>query len=113
MIQLKKSIRIALALIVASVCFATSYAGDKKWDEQPKIKKSVAPENPSGITGMVAAIIVITPDGTVSEASISKTTDPELEKPVLDAVQKWLFHPAKLDGKPIECKIKVPFKFKG
>jgi len=109
-----KNLRVILAILIASSSFtAISSAQDKKWDEQPKIKKSVAPKNPNKINGMVSAQIVISPDGSVSDIKIAKSTDSLLEQPVTDALKKWLFHPAKLDGKAIECTIKVPFKFQG
>jgi|GEM_PF-2634331 len=112
--QIIKTLRIILALCAASFCFtAVSSANAPKWDVQPKVKKSVAPANPDKLSGMVSAKIVITAAGKVSSAEIAKSTDPALDKPVLDALQKWLFHPAKLEGKPIECTIKVPFKFQG
>lgn len=112
--QIFNSLRIILAIAIASFCFtATTSAAEKKWDVQPKIKKSVAPVNPNKIVGMVSATIVIKVDGTIGEAKIAKSTDPLLEQPVLDALKKWRFHPAKLNGEAIECTIKVPFKFQG
>lgn len=112
--QIFNSLRIILAIAIGSLCFtATSYAAEKKWDVQPKIKKSVSPKNPNKITGMVSATIVIKEDGSVGDAKIAKSTDPLLDQPVIDALKKWRFHPAQLDGKPIECTIKVPFKFQG
>ena len=101
---------LALGLLLAGVSYAD---GDQKWDVQPSVKKSVSPDNPNKITGMVTALIVIDADGNVKEASISKSTDSSLEEPVLSALKQWRFAPAQLDGKPIECKIKVPFKFQG
>ncbi|EDY81668.1 hypothetical protein VDG1235_1286 [Verrucomicrobiia bacterium DG1235] len=77
------------------------------------MKKSVAPDNPNKLDGMVMATINIDEKGFVVGAEISKSTDTALEAPVLDAVKKWRFNPAKKGGDAIACKINVPFKFKG
>lgn len=103
-------------LLFAAIGFslqATSSALGKDWDEQPSVKKSVSPANPNKLSGMVTATIVIDEKGFVTDAKINKATDPQLEEPVLDAVKKWLFNPAKLEGKAITCTINVPFKFQG
>lgn len=105
------------SILIASVAFfsaAVSHADDgMKWDVAPAVKKSVAPESPKGVKGLVTAMIVIAEDGTVTEAVISKSSDPALEEPVLVAVKQWLFSPAEVEGKPVEAKIKVPFRFQG
>jgi len=110
--SIRRAIFIGLSLICASIGFADD-GETQKWDVQPSIKKSVAPDNPRGIDGMVMAIITIDEKGFVQEAKISKSTDGSLEEPVLAALKKWRFSPAELGGQPISCQIKVPFKFKG
>jgi len=102
------------AFLLAALAFAivpATHAGD--WDEQPSVKKSVAPSNPNKLSGMVMATINIDEKGFVVDASIAKSTDATLDSEVLDAVKKWRFNPAKKGGSAIACKINVPFKFKG
>ena len=113
---LQKSIRYALFIGLSLACAAIGFSDEgetQKWDVQPAIKKSVAPDNPKGIDGMVMAIITIDENGMVQEASIAKTTDDSLAEPVLAALKMWRFSPAELGGQSISCQIKVPFKFKG
>ena len=100
----------AIAAFAFAATTATTYAAD--WDEQPSVKKTVAPNNPAKIDGMVMATIVIDEKGFVTDASIAKSTDGQLDEPTLAAVKQWIFNPAKKDGQAITCTINVPFKFK-
>ncbi|MDQ8204435.1 energy transducer TonB [Pelagicoccus sp. SDUM812003] len=101
-------------IAIAAFAFAAAPAAQANdWDEQPAVKKSVAPDNPNGLTGMVMATIVIDEKGFVTDASIAKSTDGNLDGPTIAAVKQWIFTPAKKGGEAISCKINVPFKFKG
>lgn len=110
--RFKSSITSFVILVIAALAVNTVSAEGTKWDVQPSVKKSVAPANPNGIDGMAMAIVVIAADGSVASVTIDKSTDPSLEQPVLEAIKQWRFNPAQLNGNPIECSIKVPFKFK-
>lgn len=107
---LKTAIRVFLLAALSLSMLPTIHAGD--WDEQPSVKKSVAPDNPNKLEGMVMATITIDEKGFVVGAEISKSTDATLDAPVLDAVKQWRFNPAKKGGAAIACTINVPFKFK-
>lgn len=109
--NLKSAIQLFLLAAVALVTLPAIHAAD--WDEQPSVKKSVAPDNPGKVTGMVMATLNIDEKGFVVSAEISKSTDASLDPQVLDAVKQWRFNPAKKGGSAIACKINVPFKFKG
>jgi len=98
------------ALFAFAFTAALSLGND--WDEQPSVLRSVAPENPKKIEGMVTAIVVIGADGKVMTAEIDKSTDSALEDPVLQALQKWRFNPAKKNNQPVEATIKIPFRFR-
>ncbi|MBD5782366.1 energy transducer TonB [Pelagicoccus sp. NFK12] len=110
-----KKIKTAIhALLLAALAFTALPAlNANDWDEQPSIKKSVAPDNPNKLEGMVMATINIDEKGFVVSAEIAKSTDAALDSNVLDAVKQWRFNPAKKGGSAIACKINVPFKFKG
>lgn len=103
----------AILSFVAISLFATVAVQAADWDEQPAVKKTVAPDNPQKLEGMVMATITIDEKGFVTEASIKKSTDASLDEPTLAAVKQWLFTPAKKGGAAIACTINVPFKFKG
>lgn len=106
----KTTFRAFLLAIFAFTFLPSIHAGD--WDEQPSVKKTIAPKNPNKVEGMVMATIEIDEKGFVTSASIAKSTDETLDGHVIEAVQQWLFNPAKKGGAPIACKINVPFKFK-
>lgn len=108
---IKTVLKAFIITILAFSAMSSAHAGD--WDEQPSVKKSVAPANPDKIAGMVMATINIDEKGFVVGATIAKSTDAALEPQVLEAVQQWRFNPAKKGGAAIACKINVPFKFKG
>ena len=109
--RLKTAFHAILLAAFAFVAVPALHAGD--WDEQPSVKKSVAPSNPNKITGMVMATIVIDEKGFVVDATIAKSTDASLDSEVIAAVKKWRFNPAKKGGSAISAKINVPFRFKG
>jgi protein TonB len=109
--RFRSSVTSLLILAFAAFAANTVSAADAEWDVQPSVKKSVAPANPSGVKGMAMAVVTISADGSVASVAIDKSTDPSLEQPVVDAIKQWRFNPAKLNGSPVECSIKVPFKF--
>ncbi len=111
---MKKFKNAIYAFLIAALAFALLPAANAAdWDEQPSVKKSVAPDNPNKLEGMVMATINIDEKGFVVGAEIAKSTDAALDSEVLEAVKQWRFNPAKKGGAAIACKINVPFKFKG
>jgi len=54
---------------------------------------------------------VINEDGSVAEAIATKSTDVAFEAPALDAITKWKFKPAEINGQPVKSKITVPIRF--
>jgi protein TonB len=63
--------------------------------------------------GEITVEIVISPDGSVSEASLVSTTEPswpEAEKAVLDAVKSWRYEPPTLGGTPISVCASVAIR---
>ncbi|MEM9158180.1 MAG: TonB family protein [Verrucomicrobiota bacterium] len=87
-----------------------------KWDAMPVIKSTVMPQLPeqfhdSAFKGMVSVDLVLDQRGRVVHASIKKSTHVELERPSLEAAKTWLFEPAKVGGKAVKSKLRVPFKF--
>ena len=87
-----------------------------RWDAQPVIKSSSMPQLPeqfhnAEFKGMVSVDLVLDESGNVVYASIKKSTHSELEGPSLAAAKTWLFEPAKVGGKAVKAKLRVPFKF--
>ncbi len=87
-----------------------------KWDKQPVIKQSVMPDLPNqfhspDFKGMVSVDLVLDSKGKVLFAKVNKSTHAELESPSLEAARTWRFEPAKVGGKSVKSKLRVPFKF--
>ncbi|MDQ8188006.1 TonB family protein [Pelagicoccus sp. SDUM812002] len=87
-----------------------------KWDVQPAIKASSMPSLPEQFLaeefkGLVSVDLVLNEAGQVIHASIKKSTHTDLEAPSLEAAKTWIFEPAKVGGKSVRSKLRIPFKF--
>lgn len=87
-----------------------------KWDVQPVIKSSAMPTLPEQylaeeFKGLVSVDLVLNEAGQVIHASIKKSTHSDLEAPSLAAAKSWIFEPAKVGGKSVRSKLRIPFKF--
>jgi TonB family protein len=87
-----------------------------KWDSQPVIKSSAISQLPNqfrdpAFKGMVSVDLVLNEKGQVISAKVQKSTHAELEAPSVKAAKAWRFEPAKVAGKSVKSKLRVPFKF--
>ncbi|WP_404424158.1 energy transducer TonB [Nibricoccus sp. IMCC34717] len=113
--------RTNLALIVACLlAISGSLRADDtiytQVDEKPVPLKTPPPRYPEslkrdGTSGIVAVSIVIDEEGNVIKATVAKSTNPEFDKPAMDAVEKWKFKPAKKEGNAVKVKVTVPLRF--
>ena len=60
--------------------------------------------------GTVSLVVVVEPDGRVSEVQVIKSI-PSLDEPSVRAAKQWRFEPARLDGKPIRSKASISFVY--
>jgi protein TonB len=106
--------------IAASVCLISILAAAPRavaeTKEPPVPVRTVAPDYPfemhrAGISGVVTIKCTIDEHGDVVQTEVLKFTDSVFEKPAVDAVTKWKFKPATLDGKPVSTKAIIPVKF--
>jgi TonB family protein len=63
------------------------------------------------ISGEGVILFTVRVDGSVEGASVVRATDARLGELALEAVRKWRFRPARLDGMPVNCRLMVPIKF--
>jgi len=87
-----------------------------KVDENPVPIKTPPPRYPDslkreGVSGLVAVVLVIDEKGMIIASSVAKSSNPEFEKPALDAVKNWKFKPAKKDGNTVKVRVTVPLRF--
>lgn len=62
--------------------------------------------------GQVMLSVLVTPEGTVKEAAIEKSSGyARLDQAALDAVRDWVFVPAKRAGIAVLSRVKVPVNF--
>jgi hypothetical protein len=54
---------------------------------------------------MIIVFAVINIEGKMEQLSVKESPDTLLNKPVLSALSKWVFRPARLDGEPVRAKI--------
>ena len=64
------------------------------------------------VEGKVRLVAVIRKDGHVDSVGLLRSLDERLDRSAQDAMQKWEFEPALLDGQPVEVDalIEIPFR---
>jgi protein TonB len=105
--------RILIAALLIG-CVAPLAADEKS--EPPVPVRTVAPEIPvqfsrNGGSGLVTVSFMVDEKGQVQEASVEKSSHPDLNEPALKAIRKWRFKPAKKDGTPVAVRVSIPIKF--
>ena len=103
-----------LCSLVALCATGALYAGSNV--EAPVPVRMVAPEYPSelrrdGLGGVVTIACTIDEQGNVKDITIQKTTNEGFNRSALNALKKWKFKPARLDGVAVAQKVTIPLKF--
>ncbi len=80
------------------------------------IKSSSMPKLPNqfrepAFKGMVSVELVLDEKGKVIFAKVQISTHAGLEAASVEAAKTWRFAPAKVGGKTVKAKLRVPFKF--
>jgi TonB family protein len=115
-----------LAAAGALLAQDTSQDGSEKIYSSSSMKEGVTPPrvvyspNPEytdrarkkKIRGYVVISLIVTPEGTVRDATVTTSLDKELDKQALAAVSTWKFDPATKDGKPVAFRVPVEVSFK-
>ena len=109
------------AFIFLSCLAASSLAAaDNTVESQPALSVpptpivTAMPNVSSALTanpGEVQLRIEINEFGFVTDARVSKSTNPLLNEPCLEALRRWRFQPAQKDGVAISASFILPFKF--
>jgi protein TonB len=84
--------------------------------EPPVPVRTYAPEYPfelarARVSGLVTVKCTIDAQGNVTATEVLKCSLAAFEQPALDALQKWKFKPAKLDGVAVSTKAVIPVRF--
>lgn len=63
------------------------------------------------ISGEGVTLFIVATDGTVKDAMVVRATDERFGAAAVEAVRKWRFTPAKLNGVVVNCRMMVPIVF--
>ena len=82
----------------------------------PVLIDRVTPRYPNidarlGREGRVIILVVVEKDGTVSSTKVLKSVSTSIDNAAVDAVRKWLYRPASLDGRPVRVSLVVSIDF--
>jgi protein TonB len=83
--------------------------------ELPEAIRKVAPEYPevarkAGVDGTVIVQALVGIDGLVKDTRVTKSI-PMLDDAAVASVRRWVFRPAKVNGKPVAVWAAAPVKF--
>jgi TonB family protein len=81
-----------------------------------KLLRQPRPDYPAelqaaGVEGTIVMRAIISKDGSVLNPQVVSSGDPRLSKAALDAVAKWVYQPALLNGEPIETVTTISIEF--
>ena len=87
-----------------------------KWDSQPVLQDKTLPRLPDQLrsttfSGTASIELIVDERGKVIHASVNRSSHPDLEAPSIEATKSWKFQPAKVDGRSVKSKLRVPFNF--
>ncbi|HEY6253430.1 MAG TPA: energy transducer TonB [Candidatus Angelobacter sp.] len=66
----------------------------------------------AGLEGTVVLIVVIGPDGRISNAAVSRALGRGLDEKAIAAVKRWRFKPAARCGTPVPVEVNIEMTFK-
>jgi TonB family protein len=83
----------------------------------PKMKHAPDPDFPPEAKrqhkeGQVAMHAVVDEQGRVRSQTVYASSGPEFTNAAIQAVQKWVFEPARLDGQPVSVLINITMNFR-
>lgn len=64
------------------------------------------------IQGRVTVEAVVLESGAVGEVRVVRSLEPGLDQKALEAARKWVFRPARKDGKPVPLRIQIELDFR-
>jgi TonB family protein len=90
---------------------------NQKADVPPRLAKTVDPEYTDAarkekIQGVVRLELVVTTEGKACPLKIVRGLKPELDLNAAKAVEKWIFEPARKNGKPVATTVVVEVSFR-
>ncbi|MFA5262547.1 MAG: energy transducer TonB [Opitutaceae bacterium] len=95
----------------------TGGLGNSQLDERPRVLQQAVPIYPLGMRmdeapGDVTVAFIVDESGSVSDATVEKSTDEDFNGAAIEAVNRWKFEPGKKGGKPVRTRMRVPVFFR-
>ena len=83
---------------------------------QPRATRQGAPRYPfelrrANVEGEATIYFIVTRSGEVAQALAVKATDERFGEAAREAIAKWRFEPASVNGQPVNCAMMVPIVF--
>lgn len=79
--------------------------------ELVQFAEAVHPESEAGRTASVTLQVTIRDDGTVEDATVTESAGPAFDAAAVDAVRRFVFSPAEIDGRPSRIRILYRYDF--
>jgi TonB family protein len=85
-------------------------------ESEPQLKGFIKADYPadlqkSGVAGIVRLVLLVSETGVVDSVGVVKGCHPVLDKNAADAAKKFVFTPAKSEGKPIAVLLEYDYEF--
>ncbi|MGH8019500.1 MAG: TonB family protein [Opitutaceae bacterium] len=110
-----------LAMIAAAVVVVVPFVDGaeaelKPGQTPPKVVSRARPEFPydmkaAGLEGNVTIGFVVDTEGKVRDTRIVRSNNPWFERPAIEALLKWKFEPAVVDGRKVNTRMRLPITF--
>ncbi len=107
----------AVFAVVIVVPFVDGAEPELKQDgTPPKVLSRVEPVFPynmsaAGLAGNVTIGFVVDTEGRVRDTRIVRSNNPWFERPAIEALLKWKFEPAVVDGRKVNTRMQIPIQF--
>ena len=116
-LEAERAKQAAAAAASAATADASASQGPSQRVE-PKLKRSVQPEFPAeafdkGLSGFVTVGYTVDVEGKTQNLRVESSEPPEVfDKAAMNAVRRWRYEPASIDGVPTESQMKLTIRFK-
>lgn len=65
----------------------------------------------AGVSGEVVVVFVVTPEGTVENTEVERSSHPDFNRPAREAVARWTFEPATKAGEKVSVLVRTTVEF--
>ena len=115
-LEAQRAEQAALAAAKAAAAEASARASASQRVE-PRLKRNVAPEFPAGalekgLAGVVTVAYTVDVEGKTQDVSVESSEPPGVfDQAATNAVKRWRFEPATVDGVPTEARLRISIRF--